>query len=163
MSVMNENKLSSRSKGAALAAAYSLTFWAVMIPCDMLANLCGELKWLMYLSFVLPILLVIIYTPLEIKLSEGETADFNIGFFAASVIIAVVCGVLLSTLIVPLIVMLYHSKVDYGGDMFSGLAYNLEGIQFALYFLLYIAGGSAALLVRGIVYLVQCYRKKNMY
>lgn len=157
------------SLGAVTAVVYSLIFWSAAITCDVIANLhrdgfySNSAGCLIYVSVIVPAVFACLYTVIEKKCSRQTTAEFNLSFFVSSVFAAVVWYLILNGVIVPLLVIFYHENVNYGGDMFSGLARNLEGIQFVFYFIFYCLGSAAALIIRGIVYLIEKARKKNMY
>lgn len=155
--------------GAVIPVIYSLIFWSATITCDIIAALYGDdfysndIDCLIYVSVIVPAVFACLYTVIQKKCSDETLAEFNMSFFISSVFTAVVWYILLSGVIVPLLVTFYHENVNYGNNMFSGLAKNLEGLQFVFYFVFYCLGSAAALMIRGIVYLIEKLCRRNMY
>ncbi|MGN0633110.1 MAG: hypothetical protein ACI4JW_04495 [Oscillospiraceae bacterium] len=151
--------------GTVTAVVYSLIFWALTTACDIISTIFFGTSGfvLQWVSAVIPVVFVCLYTVIEKKFNRGRLAVYNIGFFMGSFLSAVFLYFLLRWFIVPLIVAFYYEIVDYGDTMFSGLAKNLEGLQFAIYYVFYCLGMAAALVIRGIVYLIEKHRRKNMY
>lgn len=157
------------SSGAMTAVVYSLIFWTAAITCDIIANLnrdgfySNKADRLICVSVIVPALFACLYTVIEKRCCSQTTAQFNKSFFVSSILVGAVSFIFVNFVIAPLLVIFYHANVDYGGSMFLGLARNLEGIQFVFYFIFYSLGSWAALIIRGIVYLTEKARRKNMY